>query len=283
MVMELEELKKLKVQDLKNELAKYNLSQVGKKDELLARLSEHLAKNTEQADDDDELAPPDEGQYDEEFTKLLGTTADNHLLSSLSTTPALPTGQAAAPPPQHAAGQKEGAKLSSPTSTQPAKVNSPPLPAVPAPSQGTGTSAAVAAASANGAAAATAKSATSSATPVVSASDEERKRVERANRFGIPVPLEVKKKERAARFGESLATKPGASATQNEMEKKKAERAARFGTSSSSTTPTQAPAKPVVPDQKLADRAMRFGLQSTDNTKRPSAFGERLAPKKPKV
>lgn len=32
--MELEELKKLKVQDLKNELAKYQLSQVGKKDEV---------------------------------------------------------------------------------------------------------------------------------------------------------------------------------------------------------------------------------------------------------
>ena len=39
--MELEELKKFKVQDLKTELAKYNLSQTGKKDEV--SLSFYLA------------------------------------------------------------------------------------------------------------------------------------------------------------------------------------------------------------------------------------------------
>ena len=80
---------------------------------------------------------------------------------------------------------------------------------------------------------------------------EEQKRAQRAARFGLPVPEADKIKERAARFGQSLAPpKATAPATNNKptktpvvldevAEKKKAERAARFGLP---TTPAATPA-----------------------------------------
>jgi len=185
---------KLKVTDLKDLLSARSLPVSGKKEELIARLTESDAA-TPTADDLGDLAPPEEDyDWDTPATKtyLPGMFDLNARTAETETKPA------AAPAAAPSSAPKQSVETPNPTAAT-TTANSPPAPAP--------TTAPTAAD-------------TTDADAALAAELEKRKR--RAERFGIPLEESAKALERARKFG----IQPNTATTENA---KKAARGKKFG------------------------------------------------------
>jgi len=219
---------KLKVAELKEELAKRSLPVSGKKEELVTRLleSEGKSKSTANADLGDLAPPEDDYDWDEPATKTYPSTEIQVTGSSTKPeTKAAPAPAPATAAAKHAAAPKQSLEAPKPSSETTAK--SPPV------------------------------AASTETDEALAAELEKRKR--RAERFGIPLADSVKALERAKRFGTTETTLD---------ESKKQARGKRFGnqvwTKNGTSQETKAPAKPEVLDdpveaEKARKRAERFG------------------------
>lgn len=185
---------KLKVTDLKDLLSARSLPVSGKKEELIARLTESDAANPS-ADDLGDLAPPEEEyDWDTPATKTYSTLGESHLNKSAAKSETKP---AVAPAPVPSAAPKQRVEAPKPAATTTA--TSPPAP---------------------GPTDAPAVSAADTAATDAALAEELEKRRRRAERFGIPLAESAKALERAKRFG--------ARATGTD-EAKKAARGKKFG------------------------------------------------------
>ncbi|KAF9348189.1 hypothetical protein BGX34_002627, partial [Mortierella sp. NVP85] len=238
--------RKLKVNELKEQLQLAGLSVNGKKEELVARLLEHQKAEEEALNAS--VPPAGSGEsYDWESVDDLAPPP-----------PSDPVAKSAkkAAPVEKAAVDKQPSSTSS-SSAPPAAAS-----ATSTPSSSSTTTAKAADTSATGSAP---SAGTASNEDALKAEIEKRK--SRAARFGIPLTEQDKAMERAARFG--VAVKAPATASQ----------AKASGTTQPSTPSANPPLKPVpakpgtlsakVPDDVLDKRRQRFGIQAPET--KPSA------------
>lgn len=230
------DLKKLKVDQLREELGKRGMDTKGKKDELLERLQNAIDKEMLDAiDEEDEVGVP--------------PPPPAPMSTSLPPPPPAPV---QVPPPTSASKPAPGSPkpaAQSPTRMAPAVPAAPvapsPAPVAPAPAAEEG----------------------AAATEAESGETEEEKKRRRAERFGIPISEEEKKKARAERFG---LVKPAAAAAAPAAGSGGGGGAGGAGKAGKAASPAKAAAKagplegvPVVDAEEEARRrarAARFGI-----------------------
>ncbi|KAK3818345.1 MAG: hypothetical protein J3Q66DRAFT_387340 [Benniella sp.] len=246
--------RKLKVNELKEQLQLAGLSVNGKKEELIARLLEHQKAEEEALNAS--VPPTGSGEsydWDESVDDLAPPPPSDPVA------PAAKSAKTAVPVEKTAVDKQ-------PSSTS---------------SSSSGPAAAASATSTPSSSSTTAKtadtSATGSAPSAETASNEDalkaeiEKRKSRAARFGIPLTEQDKAMERAARFG--VAVNAPATASQA----KASGTTTKPSTSSSANTPLKpVPAKPgalsaKIPDDVLNKRRERFGIQAPETKPSGSA------------
>ncbi|KAL2913810.1 hypothetical protein HK105_206689 [Polyrhizophydium stewartii] len=244
------DLQKLKVADLKAELAKYGLPTSGRKEELVARLSEHLAAS----DSDATVAQQARDGAVEQAT----AAAQPPAAAAAADAPAAAQAKTAAAHAAHGPSAASNLQASVPTQ-------------------------AAAAASTEPAGAGAAKAPTVSVAAVAQLSAEERLRL-RSERFGAAVPAAGTKKDAAA----ASTAVPVAAAASKAQQPAKAAAAATTASASQPAKPIPAALlddRPLVDPATLARREKRFGsvlkaaAASAADTKPADAQAAAAAPK----
>nr|KAJ3420520.1 hypothetical protein HK105_005580 [Polyrhizophydium stewartii] len=244
------DLQKLKVADLKAELAKYGLPTSGRKEELVARLSEHLAAS----DSDATVAQQALDGAVEQAT----AAAQPPAAAAAADAPAAAQAKTAAAHAAHGPSAASNLQASVPTQ-------------------------AAAAASTEPAGAGAAKAPTVSVAAVAQLSAEERLRL-RSERFGAAVPAAGTKKDAAA----ASTAVPVAAAASKAQQPAKAAAAATTASASQPAKPIPAALlddRPLVDPATLARREKRFGsvlkaaAASAADTKPADAQAAAAAPK----